>query len=176
MGLKPWEVLSSKEVFKGVRYRVVEEEVRMPAGNLLTYPRVEKIPAVTVVPVLGEELVMVRQYRFPVHEVSLELPAGHMEEGESPIECAARELEEETGYRAGRVELLGSYNPTNELSDQVFHVVLAEELEHGERGEFEASFIEVELHPIKGVVDMVKRGIIKDGRTIVGLALAGLMD
>ena len=141
--IEDWKTRESRRIYKGVRFSLYEDVVQMPAGNELVYPRIEKLPAVTIIALTDDKKVpMVKQFRYPVKKVELELPAGHMEEGESPEECGARELEEETGYRAEKVKLIYTYNPTNEVSDQVFHVIFATGLKRVEPGEFETTFID----------------------------------
>lgn len=150
--------------------------MELPNGSKLDYYRIEKTPVVTVLPIFADKIVMVKQYRYPIHAYSLELPAGHVASAESPEECARRELKEETGFAASKIEKLISYNPSTELSDQVYHIVLATDLERGDPEREKYEIMEMELLPLGTVVDKIIAGTIVDGRTIAAVLLAKIMD
>lgn len=125
-----------------------------------------------VVPVTAEgKIVFVRQYRYPLNEFLFELPAGKLFHGEDPLICAIRELKEETGYSAGKVEKLGSIATTPGFCTEILHIFYAHELKPGdhdrEEGEFGMESFEFSL-------DEIDR-MIKDNRIIDGKSLSGLL-
>ncbi len=126
-----WECLESKEVFRATNGKTVfidmyQDKVRTPKGKILTYIRYLASDVVIVVPFLGrEKLLMIRQYRYPIGKVLLEFPAGHVDSGEDPLDTAKRELEEETGYAAKKIEYVYSYHPSVRRTKQTVHVFKA---------------------------------------------------
>jgi ADP-ribose pyrophosphatase len=128
------------------------------------------------VPLLDDgRVILVRQHRYPLGKSILELPAGKLNPGEDPAIAAARELEEETGWRAARWTKLVSLYTTPGFCDEVLHLYCAEGLSHApgghrrEEGEFTMS---LEILPLTRALQMIESGEIQDGKTIVGLLLA----
>jgi ADP-ribose pyrophosphatase len=123
-------ILARREVSTNRFMTFVEEDIRDPAGRAYTYYQLEsKWDAVLVVPVLPDgRLVLERIYRHPYRRYFLEFPAGGIDRGELPLAAAARELEEETGYRATSLRLLGAYEALPGMLRARVHVVLAEGL------------------------------------------------
>ena len=126
-----WECLESKKIFKAgdgktVYFELYQDRVRTPKGNVLTYTKYHASDVVIVVPFLDrQKLLMIRQFRYPVGKVMPEFPAGHVENGEDPLDTAKRELEEETGQRARKVEYIYSYHPSVGRTKQSVHVFRA---------------------------------------------------
>lgn len=104
------------------------------------------------------------------------MPARHVASAESPEECARRKLKEETGFAASKIEKLISYNPSTELSDQVYNVVLATDLERGDPEREKYEIMEMELFPLGTVIDQIMTGSIVGGRTIAAVLLAKFMS
>ena len=159
-----------KTVWRGraVDFRV--DTVRLPNGKLATREFLDHPGAVGVVPFLDRNtVVMVRQYRHPVGEVTLELPAGKLDRGESVMACLKRELREETGYTARAYTRLIRYWPTPAFANEVLHLFVAEGLKAGKMRADEDEFLECVTVPFRKALDMVKRGEIKDSKTVVGL-------
>lgn len=151
-----------------IRLRV--DTVALPNGDTATREVIEHPGAVAVIALTGGgELLMVRQYRHATGEVLLEIPAGKRDPGESPLACAQRELEEETGYRAKQWRLLFSYYTTPGFSDELLYIIQASDLEKGEAHTDEEEFIEVVTVPVPEALDMVYRGEIRDAKTIIGI-------
>ena len=164
------EFVKGKTVWKGraVDFRV--DTVRLPDGKLATREYLDHPGAVGVVPLLpGGGVVMVRQYRHPVGQVTLELPAGKLDHGESVMTCLRRELREETGYAARKFTPLLRYWPTPAFANEILHLYVAEGLTPGKMGTDEDEFLECVTVPFKKALDLVRRGKIKDSKTVVGL-------
>lgn len=131
---KGWECLETKEVFKAgdgktVYIELYQDRVRTPKGNVLTYTKYHASDVVIVVPFIDRQtLLMIRQFRYPIGKVLLEFPAGHVENKEDPLDTAKRELEEETGYRARKVEYVYSYHPAVSRARQSVHIFRATDL------------------------------------------------
>jgi 8-oxo-dGTP pyrophosphatase MutT (NUDIX family) len=123
--LRPWQVLNRVTVYESPWVRLYRDDVRLPDGSIIDghhvvdFPR----PAVCVVPV-GDDgrILLIEHYRFITDTIGWEAPAGRIDEGEEMEVAAARELREETGYEAARLEYLGRYHPCNGSVNQIFHV------------------------------------------------------
>lgn len=161
---------SSREVFRGRILAVHVDEVELPSGFVSTREVVRHGGAVAVVPVTAAgSVVMVYQYRYAAGEVTLEIPAGKLDPGEEPHECARRELGEETGLKAGRLTRLFSLLTTPGFSDEVIHVFTAEDLVDGEPNpDADENLRRVELTR-DGVFRAIREGEIRDAKTIAGV-------
>jgi ADP-ribose pyrophosphatase len=166
------EVLSSEEVFPGKLIRVVRDTVR---EGEQTYVRevVGHPGGAAVVPIFEDgSVAFVSQYRHPARKYVLELPAGKLDPGERPAETAARELEEELGVVAGRLEQLSEFYTTPGFCAERLWVFLATGLRETERRLEEDEIIEVVRMPFSRALGMVASGEIDDAKTIIGLLLA----
>ena len=123
------------------------------------------------------KLVMVRQYRKPAGRVMLEVPAGKIDPGEKPEVTAARELKEETGYTAGKVEYLMDFYPSVGYSEEVLYLYLCTDLTPGETNFDENEAIDIEEYEIDELCGMVMRSEIHDAKTIIAiLAVKNLLS
>ncbi len=148
------------------------DTVSLPQGRLGTREIVEHVPCVCVVPLDDDgNVVMVRQYRKPVEETLLEVPAGGMDPGESPEDAARRELREETGYAAGELSHLSSFWTTPGFCTELMHAYVARGLRPGALSPDEDENIEVVRVPLSGAVDLIRRGEIRDAKSIASLLL-----
>lgn len=165
--------ISSETIYRGKIVNLRVDQVELPNGNSTSREVVEHAGAVAVVPVTEKnEIIMVRQYRYPAGRVLLEVPAGRIEKGEDPAFCAERELREETGFKAGEMSLLYSYYTTPGFSDEKLHLYLARELvQLGSRPD-EDEFINIDCVPIEKALEMVDRGEIIDAKSIIGVLAA----
>jgi len=165
------ETLHRGRKFDFERVTLADERGRAMAREVVRHPG-----AVCVLPVLegvaGAEVVFVRVERFAVGRVMLELPAGTLEAGEEPRACAGRELIEETGYEAGRLEAIGSFLTTPGMTDERMHGFFATDLRHvGQRLE-EDERITVERRPVRAALAAAERGEIEDAKSLCLLLLA----
>ena len=167
-----WEVLGTEALHDCKVFRVRRTLVRSPrSGDTHPFFSIEADPWVNVVPVTADgQLVMVRQYRHGSREVTLEIPGGIVDPGEDPAVAAARELIEETGYRAASVRSLGSLNPNPALFGNRVHTFLAEGVT--QVGEIENGPLEetvVELVPVGEIRARLARGEIDHALVVAAL-------
>lgn len=153
-------------IHKGKIINLRVDDAILPDGKPCTREVIEHSGAVTVAALTDdEELLFVRQYRYPYKEVVLELPAGKLEPGEDPFTAAQRELLEETGAVATRYADLGEFYPSPAYCDEVIHLFSAKGLTFKEQNLDEDEFLEVEKIPLSRAVEMVLNNEIVDGKT-----------
>jgi ADP-ribose pyrophosphatase len=157
-------------LFQGCRFRV-ERAVQVTPDGVEHVREVVRHPgAVVILPVLDDgRLCFVRNYRVAVDQTLIELPAGTLEPGEDPVETAVRELAEETGYRARRIEHLLTFCMSPGILDERMHLFLAEQLRPGPMALEPGEDIQPMLCTWQESLDMVERGEIRDAKTLVGL-------
>ena len=160
------EAVSSEEIYKGKIVHLFCDTVRLPNGKEATREVIRHVGAAAVVPLTDEgDVILVRQYRYPFSQVMLEIPAGKLDIGEDPIDCAKRELIEETGYDAKELVYLGAFYPSVAMLNEVIHLFLAKNMTLCEINLDEDEFLHVEQRPLGEVVEAVMRGEIPDGKT-----------
>ncbi len=165
-------MLESETVFQGRLICVRNDKVQLPNGRTSTREVVVHPGAVALVPLLGSgEVVLVRQYRYAVGKILLEIPAGTFHPEETPEECALRELREETGYTARRLEHLADLFVAPGYSTELIRFFLAAELVPAEGEGDEDEFLQVVTLPLGEAVEAVLRGEVQDAKTVVGLLL-----
>ena len=127
-------------------------------------------PGASAVVALTEtgKIVLVRQYRTALDRVTVEIPAGKLDPGEDPLDCARRELREETGFTPGRIRYLTSIASSCGFSDEIIHIYLATQLEFEGASPDDDEFVNVDLVPLTELVDAVLDGKIEDAKTVVG--------
>ena len=157
-------------VYKGKMVDWCCDDVRLPDGGAATREYMDHPGAVGVVPVLDNgDIVLVRQYRYPVGEVTLELPAGKLDRGEDALSCVKRELAEETGYTAKSVTPLLDYWPTPAFANELLRMFVAEGLTGGKMNPDADEFIEKVEMPLEEALALCKSGRVKDSKTLVAL-------
>jgi len=162
--------LSSRLLHEGRNFDFLVDEVELPNGHVTQRDIVRHPGAVAIVPILGDgRVALIRQFRYATGKTLLEIPAGTLEQGEPPLECAARELREETGYEAEALEPLLSCFMAPGYSDEVIHFFVARGLRVvGDDPEIDEE-ITLELHCLEEVRRMIEENIIEDAKTIVGI-------
>ena len=164
------KTVSSKMIYEGKILNLRRDEVELPDGSRACREVVGHSGAVAVVAPDGEgNVLLVRQFRYPFGEELLELPAGKLEPGEEPEQAALRELEEETGFRAGRLRFLGTQYPSVAYLEEKIHLFLAEDLTPGRQHLDEGEFLSVERLPVGEAVRRVLAGELRDSKTCVGV-------
>jgi len=170
------ERLASTRVFRGRVVGLRVDEVRLLPGERRATREVVEHPGAVAVVAAGPDrrVALVRQYRYPVGEVLLEVPAGTLEPGEDPAGCALRELAEETGLRGERAEPLTSLYTSPGFSDEVIHVFLVrlDSVRRDDPRPDEDERVEAVLMPLEEALALVRRGVIRDAKSAAALFLA----
>ncbi len=159
--------------YQGQLFSFESEDVTLPNGSRTQMAMVRHPGSTAVVPFLDDQtVVMERQYRHAVGQYLLEVPAGTLEPGELPLECARRELEEETGYIASSMLELGPVHIIPAYSDEIIHVYIAMGLTQSRQQLDRDEILEVEYHPFEQTMDMIADGRITDALTILSIQKA----
>ncbi len=167
------KVLKSQQIFKGRILTVKVDEVLLQNGYRSTREVVMHPGAVAVLPVLADgNVVLVKQFRYPVGAELIEVPAGKLDENELPEACALRELEEETGYRAQKLEYMGYIFTTPGFSNEKIHLYVAENLVKTEQNLDQDELLKVEIFRPDEVLNMCLSGKIVDAKTLSLVFLA----
>lgn len=167
------KTLKSQEIFRGRIVNLRVDTVLLPDQRQSTREVIEHVPAVAIVALDDKgNIIMVRQFRKPVEEVLLEIPAGLMDSGEEPLISAKRELREETGLTASHWEKILSYYSTPGFTNECLHLYLATGLSQGEVEPDEDEFVEIVSMPLEKAYDMIFKGQVKDGKSIIGIQYA----
>lgn len=164
------KTIGSKVIFSGKIINVQVDTVKLPDGRKSTREIVKHAEAVAILAVDEEEnIYLVRQYRKPVEETLLEIPAGLLEANEDILSCAHRELAEETGLRAKNMEKILSYYSAPGFTDEKIHLFLASNLSEGEQDLDPDELLEALCIPLTQAYEMIKTGVIVDGKSIIGI-------
>jgi len=147
------------------------DTVTLPNGKKATRAYMEHPGAVAVLPVLEDgSIVFVRQFRYPVGEATLEIPAGKLNFiGDKPLARVKAELKEETGYTAKSIKPLISFWPTTAFSTEVLHIFTATGLKGGKPNPDEDEFLNIEVLPFGKAWALLEKGLIMDAKTIIAL-------
>lgn len=166
-------IVSSKTYYKGRIVKLKVDNIRLQGREfkraVLVHPG-----SVAIVPFLNEsEIILIRQYRHPIEQTILELPAGTLEEREKPSVCARRELEEETGYTAQRLFEIGSLYLAPGYSSELIHIFVAANLEYKGQNTEQDETIKVDIRSIHDVIrEILKKPFKYDAKTVGGLYLS----
>ena len=168
--------LTSKQLFDGKVVKLYFDEVELPNGKKAIREVIRHSGAVCVIPVDDEGYVtMIRQFRYPFGKTLLEIPAGKLEPGEDPLCAAKRELEEESGVNAEKIEFMGMIYTTVACTDEKIYAYLATGLTYRDSHPDDDEFLEVEKIHISKLVEMVMNGEIADSKTQVAILKAEKM-
>lgn len=168
--MMPDYLSNAKRVYQGVRFDIHAVELPGEDGRVVRREVLIHPGAVVILPMLGpDHVVLIQNQRFAVGKTLWELPAGTLEPGEPIDLCAARELAEETGYRAGRLEKLTSFYASPGIINEEMHAYLGTELTRVGQDLDESERITVHTMPWKRAMEMARNGEIRDGKTLATL-------
>ena len=162
--------ISEDSVFKGHILHVYRDQVQLTNGQESFREIVKVAPAVAIVALQGTDLLLVRQFRYAVGKSMLEIPAGRLNPGESPLACAQRELQEETGY-AGALMPLGSFQMAVGYSNEVIHFFWTENLSWNPLPLDQGEYVETVTMPWPEALNQATSGKIEDAKTVLGILL-----
>lgn len=167
--------ISSRRVHTGKIIKLDTDTVRFPDGSTGELDMIRHPGASAIVPFLTEpgaanpELLLIKQYRYAADQYLWEIPAGRLDAGEEPAHCAARELREETGCTADRMEFLFTMYTTPGFTDERIHVFMATGLKRGETAHEADEFMTLEPVTLSRALQLIERGEIKDAKTALGI-------
>jgi ADP-ribose pyrophosphatase len=169
----PLQLLESEKIFKGAIFDVERDRLRDESGLEMIREVVRHPGGAGALPVFDDgRVALVKQYRHPTRRDLLEIPAGKIEHGETPEICAAREVEQEIGFRPGRIEKLLEFYSTPGFCEEKLYVYVATALAPSSQALDHDEFVEVVYLPFAEAVKMAECGEIEDSKTIIGLLLA----
>jgi ADP-ribose pyrophosphatase len=161
--------IESTRVFDGHLMKVNQDRVRLPNGQESVREYTEHPGAVAIIAVLDDgRYVMERQFRYPMHRVFLEFPAGKIDPGEDPLQTAHRELLEETGYAASSMQFLTTIHPVISYSTEKIHLYVARGLQLNQQQLDHNEFLDVVLMEPAELMRQIKAGEVSDVKTIIG--------
>ena len=165
--------LKSDVIYEGRILRVRRDTVELQNGKTAFREVVDHTGGVGILALTAEGAVpMVRQFRYPFMAETLEIPAGKLEQGEDPLDCAVRELSEETGFTAGRMISLGALLPSPGYCAETLYIYLALELTPGRAHLDEDEFLNVEYYPLEELHKMCMSGQLVDAKTVLAVLKA----
>ncbi|NLX09328.1 MAG: NUDIX hydrolase [Chloroflexi bacterium] len=165
------KIVSSEPVYDGKLISLRVDHVELPNGERSMREIVQHPGAVAIVPLLDDDVFLVRQYRLAANTITLEIPAGTLSRGEEPDRAAERELQEEIGYRPGKLTRLGGEYTAPGYTTEYIHLYLAEDLIHSRLAMDDDEFLDIVRLPFSEALRQVEAGEIDDGKTIAALLL-----
>ncbi len=163
-------IIKTREIYNGRIVNLSVHDVRMQNGRESTREIIQHPGAVAVVAVdKKRNVLLVKQFRLATGKELFEIPAGTLDPGESPAECAERELQEEVGYRPAKLELIGGVYPTPGYSSEFIHLFLATSLIESRLETDADEFVEVKRIPFVKALEMIERGEIVDSKSVAAL-------
>ena len=168
-GLKE-SMITTEVVYKGDFLDVRRDEVLLPNGETGTREWINHPGAVVIIPILPNgEIALIKQFRYAAESEFIELPAGKLDKGEEPKACALRELEEEIGYKAGKMEFIANIHPAIGFTNEIMSIYLAEILEKTNYNRDKDEFIELIPTNMEEALNLVWENKITDVKSIIGL-------
>lgn len=165
--------ISSKEIFKGEILELFVDKVKLQNDKIVTREKVSHPGAVGIVPINKEgEIVLVKQFRYPLNSVLIEIPAGKLGKNEIPLNCARRELREEIGAAGGKLIHLADFYTSPGFCDEILYLYLAIGFEKKENNLDEDEFLEIVELKMMDAISYIESGKLKDAKTIIGILLA----
>ena len=167
-----YDVVESKKVYDGKIIDIYVDRVELEEGKLAYREYVNHGGASCIIPIdENGNIILIRQYRHPAREEVLEIPAGTLDKGEDPQECALRELEEETGYKAGSITFLTKFYTAIGFCNEILYLYLAKDLTPGTQNFDADEFVTIEKYTLDQALEKVLSGEIKDSKTLVAIML-----
>lgn len=167
------KTISSEIKYEGVIFTITSDTAELENGTTAVRDVLHHSGGVCVIPVTDDnEIFLVQQFRYPFQEITTEVPAGKLNQGESHAECGRRELLEETGCTCKEYIYLGEMYPTPAYDSEITHIYLAKGLEFSKQNLDEDEFLDVIKLPLSKAAEMVMNGEIKDGKTQVAVLKA----
>ncbi|MBR4632008.1 MAG: NUDIX hydrolase [Elusimicrobia bacterium] len=164
------KVFKKNRIYTGKAINFCKDEVVLPNKNKAVREYIDHPGAVAVVPFINKtDIIMVKQYRYPVDKITYEIPAGKLDKKESLLKCAKRELKEETGFETKNIKKLISFYPSTAFSNEELIIYIAKDLVSGKQNPDDDEFIENTIIPFKKALRMIKQGKIKDAKTVIAL-------
>lgn len=170
--------LTSEQIYSGRIVKLFHDKVRFPDGSTGELDVIRHPGASAIVPFLSDptgedpQVLLIKQYRYAAGGFIYEIPAGLLNPGEDPKDCAIRELKEETGCAADKVEYLFTVLTTPGFTDERIHVYMATGLERGDSARESDEFITLETMTLSSALQLIQKGEIQDGKTALGLLFA----
>jgi len=165
--------ISSEQKFSGRLIDLYLDQVELPNGETTTREWIDHPGAVCLIPILPDgKICLIRQFRYGPGEEFIEIPAGKLDAGEAPLNCAYRELEEETGYRTNKLTFLTNIYPAIGFSNEKMWMYLAEDLVASTNNLDKDEFLELLPTPLDEALEWVWSGKITDVKTIIGILWA----
>ena len=170
--------ISSRRVHSGRVLNLDIDRVRFPDGSEGELEIIRHSGASAVVPFLSDpagddpQILLIRQYRYAADGFVWEIPAGRLDDGEDPAECARRELLEETGCSAERIEPLTTIYTTPGFTDERIHLFMGIGLTRGEHKREDDEFMEIETMPLSRALELIERGEMQDSKSIIAILYA----
>ncbi len=164
--------MKSSIIYKGGIVDIYLDEVELPNRRIASRVKVSHPGAVCIVPVTETgSILLVKQFRYPVEEIIMEIPAGKIDKNELPLECAKRELKEEIGATGGKIIHLSTFYSSPGFCNETMHLYMAENFKKGENCLEEDEFLKVVEIKMEDALSFIESGKLKDAKTIIGILL-----
>ena len=174
----PEHQVGSRALYEGRIFTLNRDTAKFPDGSTSEFDIIRHPGAAAIVPFMNDpsgenpQLLLLRQFRYAADGYIYEIPAGRLDDGESAAECAARELKEETGCTADRLEPMFTMFTTPGFTDEKIHVFLATGLTHGEANREADEFADVVIMPLAEALELIRTGVILDAKTSLAILYA----
>lgn len=165
------EIVNKSTIYNGKIITVEKKQLKLPNGVIVDRKFVDHKPAATMLAIIDNAVVLVSQYRIGSNSQLLELPAGLMENGENPLACAKRELQEEIGYKANSIELLGKYYLSPGFCNELIYLFLCTDLTPSKLPQDDDEFLSIHFLPINEIENFLNSNKCNDIKTALGLSL-----
>jgi ADP-ribose pyrophosphatase len=164
------KLIRKNSIYNGKVLEFCCDDIVLPNGATAKREYIVHPGACAVLPFINDTtIVLVKQFRYVINQITYEIPAGKIDVGETPLECAARELKEETGYQAKKLDKMMSFYPSTAFSTELLHIFVAFNVQEGINKPDEDEFIATEIISFNDALKMVKNGEIIDSKTIISI-------